>query len=81
MKDSFSLQVGNLATGLCCRVGTRSPGARREEEEVLMIGMELLMLVTNNDVKFYLRRVECLQQWTALACEAQLFSLSCLARQ
>ena len=43
MKDSFSLQVGNLATGLCCRVGTRSPGARREEEEVLMIGMELLL--------------------------------------
>lgn len=27
------LTVGNLATGLCCRVGTRSPGARREEEE------------------------------------------------
>ena len=42
MKESLSLQVGNLATGLCCRVGTRSPGARREEE-VLMIGMELLL--------------------------------------
>ena len=66
MKQSFSLQVGNLAAGLCCRVGT-SPGARREEEEVLMIAMVLLMLLMNNDVELYLRRVGCPQQWTALA--------------
>ena len=58
--------MGNLAAGLCCRVGT-SPGARREEEEVLMIAMVLLMLLMNNDVELYLRRVGCPQQWTALA--------------
>ena len=58
--------MGNLAAGLCCRVGT-SPGARREEEEGLMIAMVLLMLLMNNDVELYLRRVGCPQQWTALA--------------
>ena len=42
MKQSFSLQVGNLAAGLYCRVGT-SPGARREEEEVMIMTMMAMM--------------------------------------
>ena len=37
------MQVGNLAAGLCCRVGTRGPGARREEEEVMIMAMMAMM--------------------------------------
>ena len=48
----FTLQVGNLAVGLCCRVGT-SPGARREEEEVammlLIMMMIMMMVIAMND--------------------------------
>ena len=43
-------QVGNLAVGLCCRVGTRSPGARREEEEVpMMLVLIMMMVIAIND--------------------------------
>ena len=45
----FTLQVGNLAVGLCCRVGT-SPGARREEEEVaMMFLLNMIMAIAIND--------------------------------
>ena len=37
------MQVGNLAAGLCCRVGTRGPGARREEQEVMIMAMIAMM--------------------------------------
>ena len=41
--DLLHVQVGNLAAGLCCRVGTRGPGARREEEEVMIMAMMAMM--------------------------------------
>ena len=51
-RSIFTLQVGNLAVGLCCRVGT-SPGARREEEEVaimfLMLLLIMMMVIAIND--------------------------------
>ena len=40
--------MGNLAVGLCCRVGT-SPGARREEEEVAMMLLMMVMMMVNDD--------------------------------
>ena len=39
------MQVGNLAAGLCCRVGTRGPGARREEEEVMIMAMSMMAMM------------------------------------
>ena len=48
-RSIFTLQVGNLAVGLCCRVGT-SPGARREEEEVaMMFLLNMIMVIAMND--------------------------------
>ena len=40
--------MGNLAAGLCCRVGT-NPGARSREEEEVILLMIAMVLIRNDD--------------------------------